>query len=274
MRGLDEIQKINEFPHADHHEESFGTKHVVGSDFDRRNPASLAALRALGNGDPDQRRLSDDLAEAGGHRIRLSGDEILEAILGGRPKAHAVTDDQVAEDFLRKLQGLPTRREEKRAEALLGLLLLDALAAKDTKIDASKLDGRETGDETGGIKPTDGDETVGVKAGPLSPFEAFWSKRQTLNYGQAKRLFSGGETPIGAITFIGKEWDGIRAVPAKPVEYLGGQRPIYHGEFRIENSDGSLTWFKVLSTTNGEPLSYPIPEAALTAARDRKTGKS
>lgn len=246
MRGLDEIQKTNATPHADNGEENFGTKHVGGTDFDRRDPAALAALRALGDG--------YHRAQANAHlenldRIRLSGDEILEAILGGG-----------------KLRG--PSQEEAETEALFGILLIDALINARPKSQARPDNtGPATGDETGGVKPTAPQKSA------LPPFETFWSQRQHLNYGEAKKLYAGGETPVGAITFVGKEWDGIRAVPAKPVAYLGGARPAYHGQFRVANLDGSHTWRTVINQ-NDDAISYQIPEAALTAARDRKNGNS
>jgi hypothetical protein len=108
------------------------------------------------------------------------------------------------------------------------------------------------------------------------PFDRFWKKiNQTaghpVSFYAAREAFHGGPTPIGAITFIGRDFDGIRAVPAEPVTYLGGKRPAYHGEWRQENPDGSYRWDKV-TNSHGNAISYGIPEAALTAARDKRNG--
>jgi hypothetical protein len=277
MRGLDEIQKTNAFPHTND-EEQFGTRHVGGSDFDRRNPASLAALAALGSGrraPTDDEIVDDFIAKLSGRPKDVHpGDKILEAIFGGGEKVTRQSDEDVF---------------------YVALALLDIFAHDVQK---SKLDAQH-GDETGDINPDDallnegsggivkdepafdlqrqhGDETGGIDPGgikvePVSPFHAFWAKRGTLDYDTAKRIFSGGATPIGAISFIGKEWDGIRAVPTQPVTFLGGHRPAYHGEYRVEQDDGSLSWHKVLNGSD-RPISYQIPEAALTAARDVKNG--
>lgn len=91
-----------------------------------------------------------------------------------------------------------------------------------------------------------------------------WDGKPEALYKEARSLFNGGETPIGAMTFIGKQWDGLRAVPSKPVTYLGGERPAYHGEYREVTRLG-VKWHKVL-TINGDPVSYQIPEAAVNAA--------
>jgi hypothetical protein len=291
MRGLDEIQKTNAFPHAND-EEQFGTRHVGGSDFDRRNPASLAALAALGSGlyatvhgaPTDDEIVDDFIAKLSGRpKDARPGDKILEAILSGEKIA---TTRQNDEDIL-----------------LVTLALLDIFAhdVQKSKLDAQRFDvempeadegdgGTLLNEGSGGVKdaPTfelqrqHGDETGGVHSEgkllpPLkyetSPFHAFWAKRGTLDYDTAKRIFSGGATPIGAISFIGKEWDGIRAVPAKPVTYLGGERPAYHGQYRAEQKDGSQLWLSV-TNSNDSPISYQIPEAALTAARARKNGEA
>jgi hypothetical protein len=107
------------------------------------------------------------------------------------------------------------------------------------------------------------------------PFIAFWENlnETRLRSGQpevllkeARALFNGGETPVGAMTFIGKQWEGLRAVPSKPVSYLGGNRPAYHGEYREVTERGTV-WHKV-KHDDGEPVSYKIPEAAINAAEE------
>lgn len=74
--------------------------------------------------------------------------------------------------------------------------------------------------------------------------------------------------PLGALTFIGKKWDGLRAVPATPVQYLGGSRPAYHGEYR-ERTEHGIVWHKVANGA-AKVISYALPEAALVAANDQR----
>lgn len=100
---------------------------------------------------------------------------------------------------------------------------------------------------------------------PQTPFFRFWRKHQELDYGTAKRAFLGGDTPVGAMTFIGKQWDGLRAVPSEPVTELGGKRPAYHGEYRVVDEDDSTRWVKV-TDKHDLPIAFGIPEAAITAA--------
>lgn len=102
------------------------------------------------------------------------------------------------------------------------------------------------------------------------PFLTFW---QNLNaeraaraepeagYGLAKEAFNGGPTPVGALTFIGKDFDGLRAVPSHPVQ---GKKS-YHGEFRQTAGDGSTVWRAVASQAG--LIEYTTPEAALSGAR-------
>src|ERR1035437_5845990 len=84
------------------------------------------------------------------------------------------------------------------------------------------------------------------------PFLAFWQKlndhrvEQGLDeamYKEAREAFGGGPTPVGAMTFVGKDWDGIRAVPY-PAVHHGGTRPSYHGELRRVTDQGTF-WDKV-----------------------------
>lgn len=104
------------------------------------------------------------------------------------------------------------------------------------------------------------------------------------NFGEAKKIFKlkqtygaesdhvkSDETPLGALVFVGKEWDGTRAVPSEPVTYLGGARPAYHGEYRVETPIG-VKWFKV-ANHNHDPIVYKLPEAALIAAKAQKASQ-
>lgn len=112
------------------------------------------------------------------------------------------------------------------------------------------------------------------------PFVKFWQKfndereargEGEARYSEAKAAFLGGATPTGALTFVGKDWDGLRAVPAKPVKHLGGQRPAYHGEYR-EVTDNGTVWHKVTNEL-GLPIAYGLPEAALVNAKERRDEK-
>lgn len=104
-----------------------------------------------------------------------------------------------------------------------------------------------------------------------SPLMKFWDKlnRQRLNagrpealYKEAREIFNGGPTPVGALTFVGE--DGVRAVPAKP---YGSQRA-YHGEFSELSVDGCTIWRTVHSQSGA--ISYLTPEAALRQAKHAK----
>lgn len=116
---------------------------------------------------------------------------------------------------------------------------------------------------------------------PDTPFFRFWRKLNAslatarlpaADYGTAKSAFRGDDTPIGAMAFIGKQWDGLRAVPSEPVAFLGGKRPAYHGEYRIIDDDGTR-WHKV-TDRHGQPIAYGIPEAAITAADSTRDAKA
>lgn len=104
------------------------------------------------------------------------------------------------------------------------------------------------------------------------PFLKFWQKlnderaargEPEAGYHTAKEAFTGGPTPDGALTFIGKDYDGLRAVPAKPHD---GHRT-YHGEFR-QVSDAGTIW-RTVHSTHG-PIAYATAEAALYGARHAK----
>src|ERR1035437_8182386 len=105
------------------------------------------------------------------------------------------------------------------------------------------------------------------------PFVRFWAKLNEqrervgmaeLLYKEARELFFGGKTPVGALTFIGKEWDGLRAVP---IFGRADRTRTYHGEFR-EVTDAGTVWRSVHGT-NGA-IDYNTPEQALNGARHAK----
>lgn len=100
------------------------------------------------------------------------------------------------------------------------------------------------------------------------PFLKFWHQlnaersarcEDEATYKEAREAFQGGPTPDGALTFIGKKWDGLRAVPVGAVQ----GRPTYHGEFRQVTDNGTI-WRTVHSQSG--PIAYATPEAALGGA--------
>jgi hypothetical protein len=103
------------------------------------------------------------------------------------------------------------------------------------------------------------------------PFIRFWAKLNDernargddeATYKEAKEAFNGGPTPAGSLAFIGKEFDGLRAVPSKKL-VEGGKS--YHGEFRETQADESIVW-RVVHSQHG-PIEYSSPEAAIRGAR-------
>lgn len=105
------------------------------------------------------------------------------------------------------------------------------------------------------------------------PFFKFWAKlnkglraagKPDAGYKAAHIAFEGGETPVGALTFIGKEWDGLRAVPGPGVNGTVS----YYGEFR-EVSDAGTVW-RVVANKHGLNIAYVSAEAALVSAQHAK----
>lgn len=148
------------------------------------------------------------------------------------------------------------RGTETINDILFTALLLDVLASAE-------------------VKEPEHQERIHSALDAEPPFFKFWQRlndalaangKPEAGYADAKRAFTGGATPVGALTFIGKEWDGLRAVPAEPVKYLGGTRPVYHGEHREVTGNGTV-WHKVRDD-NGLPIAYKLPEAALVAAKE------
>jgi hypothetical protein len=231
MRGIEDIKTSNENPHH-RTDEQFGTSTHEGDP---------TAYRSFETNLRDKRR-----------RDRLAQDVTAQLLVDiGVPapgsKAHAALDPA-----------------SKAADLFFAALLLDIVAQATEQAKASG-------------KPTpepEHQERVHSAIDGEPPFIQFWFKlneglaEQGLpeaTYGVARKAFGGGDTPIGSLTFIGKQWDGLRAVPATPVEYLGGKRPAYHGEYRTVGADEGVVWRKVLNK-HDEPIAYQIPEAAITAA--------
>jgi len=263
MRGLDEIKNHNEEPHRDHRESlAFGNDRFTGApDFDHRKLDDAGARRLLGalfadEGDSildDDRTTPADFEKFVSHgidnhdRIRRGGPRMTTADAIGTLALLAALDD-----IARGPRRPRTLADRPRQHA-------DARAASSPKA-------------------YDHQETIAAALGiDAPPFLKFWAKlndERNSNglpdalYGEAKRFFEGGETPLGAMTFVGKPWDGIRSVPSTPVDHLGGHRPLYHGEYRTVTEDG-VVWHKVLNK-HDQPIAYALPEAALVAAKEKR----
>lgn len=104
----------------------------------------------------------------------------------------------------------------------------------------------------------------------VPPFFKFWEKlnkglraagKPEAGYKTAKTAFEGGETPAGALTFVGKEWEGIRAVPGP----TSCGEASYFGEFR-EVSDAGTVW-RVVANKHGLSIAYVSAEGALRSAK-------
>jgi hypothetical protein len=266
MRGLEEIKKINENPHAFHGEsndrEQYGNapRYLSGDDRPWDGTASHARVK-----------------NAEGRASHETLQRILEDITGGRPKAAADTTT----DFIRQmLEGGPVKRpspidkKAEAAEAVLGLFALAALldtlgvpapgSKPRTLADRSPLNDKSDRVARGEHLGMEGILSA-IDAEP--PFLKFWQRlnderaargEPEAGYKTARDAFNGGPTPAGALTFIGKKWDGLRAVPA-------GSN--YHGEFRQVTEDGTV--WHVVSDSFG-PRVYTTPEAALGAADTAK----
>lgn len=276
MRGLDEIKKMNANPHADHNESlAYGNDRFTGgADFDHRTlPDRFSDLIKTLDADTDHGGdIYRDFARGGTVPPARNPDTFAELLFGGdlpRPAPHEVS-------------------KTKRDQRLGGLLLLGILADIASRAERKKARERsaiervERSEELAAIRKdfpeTRPDHMNSIATSPMvdePPFFEFWKKlnakraeegRPEAHYKDARELFSGGPVPVGAITFVGKEWDGIRSVPATPVKELGGTRPAYHGEYRTVDQDGT-EWHKVLNK-HDMPIAYALPEAALIAARD------
>lgn len=151
----------------------------------------------------------------------------------------------------------PTGREDNsRTEAKAALKKIDAMLFTAFLLDIA----------AHAAKVKEQEQPKQAQTEPQTPFFRFWRKLGTdVDYGTAKRAFLGGETPVGAMTFIGKQWDGLRAVPSEPVTELGGKRPAYHGEYRVVDEENGTHWVKV-TDKHDLPIAFGIPEAAITAA--------
>jgi hypothetical protein len=170
-------------------------------------------------------------------------------------------------DKMRREQGHPTKDE-----ALVAGLFADFLGGLIVDQAINNLARSLTaGHKAAGYHPGVQDRVhSAIDAEP--PFLKFWLRLNEERaargegeafYKEAKEAFLGGPTPVGALTFVGKEWDGVRAVPMKAYE----GRKSYRGEFR-QVSDNGTVW-RTVHSSSGE-IAYASPEAALAGALTAK----
>lgn len=109
---------------------------------------------------------------------------------------------------------------------------------------------------------------------PDSPFMQFWNNHnQTkgeIGYSEARKLFGGGLTPAGTL-ILAESGDGLRAVPAPSVPYLGGNRPAWYGDYR-EVTDKGTIWHRV-NNASALPIIYTDPSYAIDAARVERSAR-
>jgi hypothetical protein len=107
-----------------------------------------------------------------------------------------------------------------------------------------------------------------------SPFVRFWAKLNSDRairgepealYGDARRAFSGGPTPVGSLTLV-ERGEGLRAVP---VERSFANRVTWHGEYREVSAEG-VKWHRV-KHGDGSDVVYADPTDAITSASLKRT---
>lgn len=167
------------------------------------------------------------------------------------------------DDLLARLSGRPKRTaQDDVSETLFALALLGILADTTRKEPAPQER----------IDPIDAN---------LPPLFQFWNRLNTeleaagkphADYKTARTAFSGGATPEGSLTFIGKDWEGLRAIPGKD---LVNGRVAYNGQFREVSEQGTV--WRTVHSLHG-PVAFASPEAALNSAKlarahSKKTGK-
>ena len=178
-----------------------------------------------------------------------------------RPDPYVSLDENPGE-LMARLSKRPTRAEEEAkikhaADAFLTALLLDLITHDDRPEPAPQ-------------------DRIDLIDNNVPPFFRFWQKlnaglnaagKPDADHQTAMTAFEGGPTPIGALTFIGKQWDGIRAVPGPGHDDT--RVPMsYYGEFR-EVSDNGTVW-RVVANKHGRNIAYSSVEGALTAAKHAK----
>ncbi len=247
MHGLETIKKINENPdayHASREPQHYGEGHHTSPEETQRVHGERVEARRRTNGQPFRSDLEGLLDPASTSRGFASKHD---AILGG---------------ILADILGVPakkTRHEQEIDDLFFTALLLDII---DNAVRT-------------GNKPPAPMENIhsAIDAPPETPFFKFWAKLNKrlaetgyveADYGQAKEAFNGGKTPDGSLTFVGKDWDGLRAVPAHPTN----GKKTYHGEFRQVSDEGTV--WRSVANGGGLPIAYGTAEAALHGARHAK----
>ncbi len=246
MRGLEQIKHLNENPHEARRDDAIfaprdsrETQRLHGERVEARQRQN-DERPATGHSDP----LSDlDRSHRASTKSDLALRLILNDLIGGNPNgAAAKTVDLIGSLLVEDAVNKTVRTLADRPRVPSNFLGMDGI---HSAIDADL------------------------------PFLTFWAKLNDeraargegeARYREAKEAFNGGATPSGALTFIGKDWDGTRAIPAAPV---AGHKA-YRGEFRQKTKDGNTVWRVVANNTDG-PISYGTPEAALEGARRAKS---
>lgn len=167
------------------------------------------------------------------------------------------------EALLADLSGRPKKTPEQGADELLDLLfslaLIEVISQAADKGTVKHFDTADRNPEPG-FDP--------------SPFGRYWAKlneglsaagKENATYAHAREAFTGGATPDGALTFIGKDWEGLRAIPAAK---LDNGRVGYRAQFREEQRDGSLVWRTVHS--QHDAIKYVSVEGALIGAKSAR----
>jgi hypothetical protein len=197
-------------------------------------------------------------------------------------RTDAILDD-ILNDFVGgKRETAATKTAELFGEMIANAIILEALGIErpDTYAEAERLVRSLTG-EPPKTQPAPQPQPKpnythqdGVDfAIEGNPFVKFWRKLNDnrvarglpeLMYGEAKRSFEGGATPDGAITFVGGDWNGLRAVPVNSTD----DKRTYHGEFRETTAEGNMVWRRVHNEYG--PIAFKTAEAALHGANRAK----
>lgn len=271
MRGLEQIKSINETPHELHDD---------SNEHEQFRPSqSHAELHGRPSAD-DIKKILEEITGGQMTKAKLSlGHErtldlltTIDTALGNNTSPEKLTEmAAVARVF--GLLGLRAPDDYDDAKALAIMLAAKAITTLDGIIGDKPTSFPSTHDiqKAHGQHRHLGMDGIHSAIDAKPDFLKFWQKlnddraadgEDEASYGEAKTVFSGGPTPSGALTFIGKEWEGLRAVPAKTHE----GRKTYHGEFRSIAAEGNSIW-NVVSNTATLPIAYANAEAALSGAR-------
>lgn len=270
MRGLEEIKKINETPngfHGDSNEqEQFRPSQRLDREHRAQHPTLQKILEEITGGQPKTQTAGELLmaAHAGKLRVKPGHEESAAKLLAENDAPNIKEMLAVATVF--EMLGLEAPDDYQEAKALAVILAAKSINVLDKIIgDKPKtLADRSRRNDKGDFLGMDG---IHAAVGETSGFMRFWAGLNEhlgheARYKEAKLSYDGGETPVGTLTFVGKEWDGLRAVPAKTYE----GKKTYHGQFSSVEPEGNTMW-NVVANTDEQPISYANAEAALHGAR-------